>query len=218
MTSTPNIVAVIPAYNEGKTLRHVVEGLLPYVSSVVVADDNSQDNTVSEAQSAGAVVVRHAVNGGYDKNINDGFAEAARLGADIIFTFDADGEHASEDVLRMLAPLLSGEADIVLGQRPHTTHVAEKLFALYTGARYGIRDPLCGFKAYRRSVYDTVGQFDTVQSIGTELMLRGLKKGFKLALVPIELRSRVEDSSRFYKRRFRANMKILRAMWRVLAV
>ncbi len=218
MTSQPNIIAVIPAYNEGKTIRKVIEGLKPYVTEVVVVNDCSKDNTASEAEAAGAFVVRHQINGGYDKTIDDGFFEAAKRGADIIFTFDADGEHASEDVPRMLDPILTGKADIVAGQRPHTTHFAEKVFAVYTGLRYGIRDPLCGFKAYRREVYDAVGHFDTVQSIGTQLMLVGLKKKFRLALVPIELRTRVDDTSRFYKRRFRANMKILKAMWRVIRV
>lgn len=217
MTS-PKIIAVIPAYNEGKTIRAVIEGLRPYVSEVVVVDDKSSDNTSSEAQAAGAVVLRHEVNGGYDKTIDDGFIEAAKRGADIIFTFDADGEHAAEDVPRVLKPILSDEADMVAGQRPHTTHVGEKIFAVYTGIRYNVRDPLCGFKAYSRAVYDAVGHFDTTQSIGTELMLKGLAKGFRLVLVPIELRTRVDDTSRFYKQNFRANMKIVKAMWRVLTV
>jgi hypothetical protein len=117
-----------------------------------------------------------------------------------------------------LAPIAEGRADMVVGQRPRRAAFAEGIFALYTRLRYGIADPLCGLKAYRRSVYDAVGQFDTVQSIGTELMIRGLRKNFHLALVPIALHSRVDDSSRFYARRFRANLKILRAAWRVLFV
>ena len=217
MTS-PKIIAVIPAYNEGKTVRDVVKGLLPYVTEVIVVDDMSSDSTSDEARAGGATVLRHTVNGGYDKSIDDGFVEAAKRGADIIFTFDADGEHASEDVPRVLEPILNDKADIVAGQRPHTTHLGEKIFAVYMGLRYNVRDPLCGFKAYSRAVYDAVGHFDTTQSIGTDLMLQGLKKGFRLALVPIELRTRVDDTSRFYKRNFRANMKILRAMWRVLTI
>jgi glycosyltransferase involved in cell wall biosynthesis len=218
MTSGANIVAVIPAYNEGKTIARVVGELTPLVSKVVVVNDCSKDNTESEARDAGAVVIAHAANGGYDKSIEDGFKAAKELGADIIFTFDADGEHDANDVPRILEPLLKGEADIALGQRSYTTHFAEKIFALYTRARYGISDPLCGFKAYRTAVYDSVGHFDTLQSIGTQLTLEGLRKGFKLALVPIELHTRVNDTSRFYARSVRANLKILKAMVRVLWV
>lgn len=216
MSHSEKVIAVIPAYNEAKTIRAVVSSLLPYVSEVVVVDDCSKDATSDEARSAGAHVLRHEQNTGYDTTINDGFAEAARRGADVLVTFDADGEHDARDMSRVLAPILHGHADIVAGQRPRTTHFGEKIFALYTGLRYGLRDPLCGFKAYRRAVYDTIGFFDSVSSIGTELTLRGVKSGYRLALVPIQIHSRVDDMSRFYSRRFRANMKILRALWRMM--
>jgi len=120
-------------------------------------------------------------------------------------------------VPRLIVPIAEDRADIVAGQRPRLAGPAEKMFAVYTRLRYGIADPLCGLKAYRRSVYDAVGQFDTVQSIGTELMIKGLHRNFRLALVPIALHRRA-DFSRFYARRLRANLKILRAAWRVLLV
>jgi glycosyltransferase involved in cell wall biosynthesis len=216
MSSASRVIAVIPAFNEGKTIGAVVEGVRWHIAEVIVVDDHSCDATSEEARRAGAVVLRNDTNLGYDGSLNAGFAEAARRGADIIMTFDADGEHDAADVPRLLAPIAEDRADIVAGQRPRTTSVAEKIFALYTRLRYGISDPLCGLKAYRRSVYDAVGQFDTVQSIGTELMIKGLQKKFRLALIPIVLHARVDDTSRFYARRFRANVKILRAMWRVL--
>jgi len=126
--------------------------------------------------------------------------------------------HVPRYVPRLIAPIAEDRADIVAGQRPRLAGFAEKIFALYTRLRYGIADPLCGLKAYRRSVYDAVGQFDTVQSIGTELMIKGLHRKFRLALVPIALHRRAGDSSRFYARRLRANLKILRAAWRLLLV
>lgn len=216
--SSTKVIAVIPAFNEGKTVGNVVRGLVPYVSEIIVVDDHSSDNTSDEARKSGAIVLRHEMNGGYDASINDGFKEAATRGAQIIFTFDADGEHDAADVPRLLEPIFSDTADIVLGQRPNTTHFAEKIFAFYTDSRYGIKDPLCGFKAYRRTVYDAVGFFDSVGSIGTELTLRGLRKSFRLSLIPITLHTRVNDTSRFYKRRFWANLKIFKAMFRVLTV
>ncbi|MFZ1075025.1 MAG: glycosyltransferase family 2 protein [Minisyncoccia bacterium] len=218
MSGSEKIVAIIPAFNEAGTIGAVVTGLLPHVSEVIVVDDCSSDGTSEEAQKAGATVLRHEANRGYDRTINDGFAEAARRGADIMLTFDADGEHDANDVPRIISPLLSEKADMVAGQRPHLTHFGEKIFALYTCTRYGLRDPLCGLKAYRRAVYDSVGFFDSVSSIGTELMLRGAKKGYRLAFVPIELHARVNDTSRFYAKRLRANIKILRALWRVLFI
>ena len=215
--SSEKVIAVIPAYNEGKTIRRVVEELLPNVSEVVVVNDCSKDDTKSEAESAGAFVLTHEVNQGYDKTINDGFKEAAKRGASIIMTFDADGEHDAGDVEHILGPIREGKADLVLGQRPESRHWGERIFASYTKIRYGVRDPLCGFKAYKREVYDRVGFFDSVSSIGSELSLRAIRLGYTPAFVPITLHEReAGDSSRFYVLTWRGNIKILKALWRIL--
>jgi glycosyltransferase involved in cell wall biosynthesis len=218
MSSASRVIAVIPAFNEAKTIAAVVAGVRAHVADVIVVDDHSADATSEEAKRAGAIVLRNATNLGYDGSLNAGFAEAAQRGAGIILTFDADGEHDPADVPRLIAPIAEDRADIVAGQRPRLAGPAEKIFAFHTRLRYGIADPLCGLKAYRRSVYDAVGQFDTLQSIGTELMIKGLHKKFRLALVPIALHRRTDDGSRFYARRLRANLKILRAAWRLLFV
>jgi glycosyltransferase involved in cell wall biosynthesis len=218
MSSASRVIAVIPAFNEAKTIAAVVAGVRAHVADVIVVDDHSADATSEEAKRAGAIVLRNATNLGYDGSLNAGFAEAAQRGAGIMLTFDADGEHDPADVPRLIAPIAEDRADIVAGQRPRLAGPAEKIFAFYTRLRYGIADPLCGLKAYRRSVYDAAGQFDTLQSIGTELMIKGLHKKFRLALVPIALHRRTDDGSRFYARRLRANLKILRAAWRLLFV
>lgn len=213
------VIAVIPAYNEARTIGKVVNELRPHVDEIIVVDDASHDGTGGRAGEAGAIVVTHEINKGYDATINDGFRAAYDAGADIFLTFDADGEHDAKDVSRILNPIKQGEADIVLGQRPGSRHWGESLFALYTHLRFGIPDPLCGMKAYRREVYEHVGFFDSISSIGTELALRGMRLGYRKALIPITLHSRGDgDVSRFYTLNMRGNMKILRALWRILWV
>lgn len=218
MTLPFKIVAVMPAHNEEKTVGAMVAEVKKYVSEVIVVDDNSSDTTGEVARGAGAIVLHNDISRGYDQSIDRGFREAAGLGADIVLTCDADGEHDPADVPRILAPILEGKADIVLGQRPKGRHFGEKIFALYTRLRYNIPDPLCGLKAYRREVYDRVGHFDTIGSIGTQLMLEGVRRNFRLALVPITLRARGADTSRFYADNIRANMKIFKALWKVLFI
>ena len=93
MSSASRVVAVIPAFNEAKTIAAVVTDLRAHVADVIVVDDHSADATGEEAKRAGAIVVRNAANLGYDGSLNAGFAEAACRGAGIILTFDADGEH-----------------------------------------------------------------------------------------------------------------------------
>jgi glycosyltransferase involved in cell wall biosynthesis len=209
------IIAVIPAYNESATIADVVRRVKAFVQDVVVVDDCSKDDTSERARAAGAHVVRHEMNAGYDGSIDDGFREAARLGADIIVTCDADGQHQAEDVQRVCSVVVSGEADVAIGQRPRVSRVGETIFAWYTRARFGIWDPLCGLKAYRREVYDTVGHFDTLKSIGTQLMVEAWLNGYRLTTVPITVLPR-PDESRFYAKLFRANLKILSAAWRIM--
>ena len=217
MTS-PKVIAVVPAHNEEKTVSAVVSSLKSSVSEVIVVSDNCSDATKEVAESAGAFIVVRSDDPGYDAALNEGFRVAALHGADIFITFDADGEHDIGDVPRLLEPILSGKADVVIGERPHTRHLGEHIFALYTYVRYGIRDPLCGMKAYRREVYDAVGYFDSMHSIGTELMMRGLKRGFRLSRVPITLHARENDTSRFYELRWRGTLRILKAMIRVVFI
>ncbi|MBI5655062.1 glycosyltransferase family 2 protein [Candidatus Uhrbacteria bacterium] len=209
------VVAVIPAYNEGRTIAKVIQGVRQVVDEVVVVDDCSKDDTGVQASSAGAHVMRHETNGGYDKSIDDGFKEAAKLGAGIIVTCDADGQHRPEDITKVLEPILKGEADVVAGQRDKTTRLGEKIFAVYTRYRFGLRDPLCGLKAYRREVYDKVGHFDTLGSIGTQLLAEAWKNGYRVATVPVIILPR-PDESRFYAKLFRANVKILKAMFKII--
>lgn len=211
------VTAVMPAYNESATIGDVIRRVREVVSDVVVVDDCSKDATSDVAAKAGAIVVRHEKNTGYDGALDDGFIEAARHGAEVIVTCDADGQHRVEDLVAVVKPILDGTADVAIGQRDKTTRLAEKIFALYTRLRFGIHDPLCGLKAYRRDVYDAVGHFDTLKSIGTQLMVEAWLRGYRLVTVPIVVLPR-KDESRFYAKLFRANMKILAAASRIVRI
>lgn len=217
MTISPaEITVVVPAHNEERSVGNVVRGLKERVGTVIVVDDASIDDTSGAARAAGAIVLRNVVNRGYDGSLDCGFAEAARRGAALIVTFDADGEHDVADIPLVCAPILGGVADVVAGQRPHIRHWGELLFSLYSRVRLGMRDPLCGLKAYRRSVYDAIGRFDTVRSIGTELMLRAHARGFRVVSIPIVLHERVSGTSRFYQFNLRGNLRVASACLRVL--
>src|SRR5580700_11167181 len=129
MSSANRVIAVIPAFNEAKTIAAVVAGVRAHVADVIVVDDRSTDATAEEAKRAGAIVLRNAANLGYDGSLNAGFAEAARRGADVFLTFDADGEHDPADLPRLIAPIAADSADIVAGQCPRLASFAEKIFA-----------------------------------------------------------------------------------------
>lgn len=206
---------VIPALNESATILGVVEAVVIYGVPIVV-DDGSTDDTAELARQAGADVVSHERNRGYDAALNSGFIKAAALGSDVIITLDADGQH-DPALLQKFIDQIDAGADVVIGIRSRRQRLAEHLFAWYANLRFGIKDPLCGMKAYRTWVYEALGHFDSYGSIGTELMIFAAKRGCRISQISLDVRER-KDQSRF-GRVLAGNYRIIRAMllsvWRV---
>lgn len=202
------VAVVIPALNESATIGRVV-GAARQWGTCIVVDDGSSDATGRLAAEAGAVVVRHEVNRGYDAALDSGFRRAADEGCEIIVTLDADGQHDPSLVKRFLQAMDAG-ADVVLGVRNRRARLAEHLFACYTSLRWGVRDPLCGLKAYRTRVFRALGHFDSYGSVGTELTLFAVRGGMRVEQVPFEVHER-QGQPRF-GRRLAANYKIFRAL------
>lgn len=200
---------VIPAFNEAKTVGTIVSSASRYGVPIVV-DDGSGDETGALAAAAGATVVRHAVNRGYDQALNSGFSQAAKLDCKYVITMDADGQH-NPGILETFIQMLDAGADVVIGNRDRRQRLAEHIFAWVASARWGIHDPLCGMKAYRIEIYNALGHFDARGSIGTELAIHAAKSGRRIAQLEIKTRDRI-DAPRF-GRKFSANVRILRALW-----
>jgi glycosyltransferase involved in cell wall biosynthesis len=105
-------------YNEATVVGSVIESLLPVFPNVVCVDDGSTDGSQEAARKAGAVVVQHPVNLGQGAGLQTGIEYALQdPELDCVVTFDADGQHRVVDAVAMVARVLSGEADIVLGSR-----------------------------------------------------------------------------------------------------
>ena len=111
----PRVGIVVPALNEAATIAAVVERI-SYYGQVIVVDDGSTDATAELARKAGADVVSHSANQGYDGALNTGFARAAELGCAYIITIDADGQHNPSQLTQMIALLEDGN-ELVLGIR-----------------------------------------------------------------------------------------------------
>ncbi len=199
---------VIPAFNESKTIAGVVEAVGVYGIPIVV-DDGSTDNTAEISLQGGANVVIHEENLGYDAALNSGFKKAIELKCESIITVDADGQHNPILIPKFIEALEKG-ANIVIGVRSKKQRLAEHIFALYTNLMYGIKDPLCGMKAYSASVYLEQGYFDSYNSIGTELMIYAAKKDYNINQEHIEVKER-KGVSRFGKI-ISGNMKIIQAL------
>lgn len=199
---------IIPALNEVATIGCVVS-LASHYGVPIVVDDGSDDETGNLAKSAGASLVRHDINLGYDKALNSGFVRASALGCEYVITMDADGQHDST-ILPFFIKTLDAGADVVVGIRDRRQRLAEHIFAWVSSVKWGLKDPLCGLKAYRIEVYRELGHFDSYGSIGTELAIHAVKVGKKIVQVPVKTRERI-DKPRFGKIYF-ANLSIFRAL------
>lgn len=110
---------IVPAYNEEKTIRTVLQKLKSLYSAlhIIVVDDCSIDRTKEIALEEGVIVVSHILNRGLGGALGTGIQKAIQLGANIIVTFDADGQHDASDIARIIEPIQNRVADVVLGSR-----------------------------------------------------------------------------------------------------
>ncbi|WP_338849054.1 glycosyltransferase family 2 protein [Massilia sp. W12] len=202
------VAIIIPALNEAATIAQVVQKVAAYGQPIVV-NDGSQDATAELARKAGAIVVSHAENRGYDRALASGFAQAAQMGFAFAITIDADGQH-NPGQLREYIQLLQQGHDLVLGARDRLQRFSEYVFAWVGRAVWRVPDPLCGMKGYHMRLYAALGHFDSFESIGTELAIRAVASKVNVAHTAVITRDRL-DAPRF-ARRLRANFKILRAL------
>jgi glycosyltransferase involved in cell wall biosynthesis len=108
---------VIAAYNEARVIERVIADVRHCGFSAVLVDDGSSDATAEVAERVGAVVVRHPVNLGQGAALQTGIEFALRKGADVIVTFDADGQHRATDIAGLVDALARHSVDYALGSR-----------------------------------------------------------------------------------------------------
>ena len=158
----PSIWVVIPAYNEGRVLADVVRELLENNSSyqVVIVDDGSTDNTSVIAGNLSVHLLTHPINLGQGAALATGFEYALQQEADIIVTFDADGQMQPADIGLLVDVIINEDVDVALGSRFLTTlpekmppikknvlKLATVLTKLTTGLK--VTDTHNGFRAFK---------------------------------------------------------------------
>ena len=156
----PTVFFVIPAYNEAGCVGEVIQRVRSRYPRVVVVDDGSGDNTGAVAATAGAVVLRHLINRGQGAALKTGIDYALLRGADIIVTFDSDGQHRLEDVEALVEPVRNGLCDVALGSRfldsqtqvPFMRRLTLKMGVWFTRlvSRIKVTDTHNGLRAFSR--------------------------------------------------------------------
>ncbi len=203
------IVAGLPMYNEEETIGTVISKVLDYVDDVICVDDGSSDSCARIAEACGATVHRHRINRGYGGALKTLFSVAKNMDVDILVILDSDGQHNTDDIPKLLQPIIDGNADFVIGSRfvdggsgqdmPSYRRLGIKVItaASNLSSDLDIKDTQSGFRAFSKLALERL-RFD---SEGMELSLEMLEdareKNLAITEVPTEIRYDVPKGSNF---------------------
>lgn len=189
------IVIGIPAYNEQKNIAAILIKLKKITQHIIVCDDGSEDLTGNIAEELGAIVIRHKKNLGYGAGIKTIFLKAKEINADVLVTFDADGQHRIEDIDKILNPIKNHDADIVIGSRflnkdqkiSKYRKVGIKTITELTNITSGtkITDSQSGFRGYNKKTLENIQLTESGMGISTEILIKSKKANLKIIEVPI---------------------------------
>lgn len=192
-----NIVAIIPAYNEGQRIFDVVSETRRYVDQIIVIDDGSHDDTVAYAEKADALVIRHPLNLGKGAACRSGFYGAMKLNCDAIIMLDGDGQHAPSDIPTFIESLVQDPhgTGIVVGNRMSdtkdmplvrffTNKTLSRLISFLAGTK--IVDTQCGFRLIHRRVLEGVDYENNRYDAESEILVRAARAGFSIEEIPVQ--------------------------------
>ena len=201
----PRVALVIPTLNEEEPIAAVIRAVpRDVVDEVIVADSGSEDRTVERARAAGARVIIERQRG-YGRACAAG-ARAARDCGVIVF-LDGDGSDRPELVPRLLAPILAGTHDFVIGTRTRGERESGSMNALQIAAGYGAGaltrllygvayTDMCAFRAIRREALDQLGMREMTYGWNLEMQMRAARAGLRILELPVAHRCRLGGASK----------------------
>lgn len=200
-----DLVIGIPAYNEEKNIASIILKLKKITDKIIVCNDGSSDMTGRIAEELGAIVINHPKNLGYGAGIRSIFLKAKEIQADILVTFDSDGQHRVEDIQTIIEPIQKDEADIVIGSRflkenehmPGYRKIGIKVITKLTNASMSgsLTDSQSGFRGYNKKVLHEISPSDYGMGVSTEILIKASKKQFRIVEVPITVLYEGETST-----------------------
>ncbi|GGF44968.1 glycosyl hydrolase [Aliidongia dinghuensis] len=201
----PRVAVVIPTLDEEAPIGEVIRAVpRDVVDEIIVADSGSRDRTVERARAAGARVVEERQKG-YGRACAAG-AQAAR-DCDIIVFLDGDGSDRPEVVPVLLAPILAGTHDFVIGSRTRGEREPGSMNALQIAAGYlagaltrllyGVAyTDMCAFRAIRRDVLDRLRMREMTYGWNLEMQMRAARAGLRIVEIPVPHRRRIGGASK----------------------
>lgn len=189
---------VIPALNESQTIAKVISGLPKDINGVLfdclVVDDGSTDGTsASVPRKPNVKVLRHLINRGAGAATRTGIEYAKSTKYDMLITFDADGQHSAYDLEKLILPILTQNADLVIGSRlknrqkmPTDRLLINWIANLTTFLFFGVlsTDSQSGLKAFSKKAIDLIDIKSDRMEFSSEILLEAKKHDLKVVEVP----------------------------------
>ena len=194
------ICLIIPAYNESSVIKDVLIDLSatfkdsPYALTTVVVDDGSKDRTAMVAEGAGAKVIRHILNTGSGGATATGLSYAQQNNFDIAATIDADGQHASSDLIKGIELMAGSDIDLLIGSRLMDAKGMSKVKALgnrglsfVTYLLFGITvtDSQSGLRIFSKNALDRLKWKTSGYEFCSEMLWRARQQGLTIKEYPI---------------------------------
>ena len=201
--SLPRCLVIIPAHNESKDIAFVIGEIQKYSNFlVVVVDDDSKDDTISVARSAGALVIPLAVQLGAWGATQTGLRYALKNDYDYAVTMDADGQHLAESLPALFIPIIKKKADVTIGACTTRGSILRKIAWTLMKRISGLRleDLTSGFRVYDRRAIRRLAAWQATlleyQDVGVLAMLQA--SGIRIKDVEVNMLPRMSGMSRVF--------------------
>jgi len=203
LQSSKKTLAIIPAYNEQEALESIVKEIRvadPAID-ILVVNDASKDGTLAVAKRLGVRLASLPIHLGIGGAVQTGFKIAQKLDYDSVVQLDGDGQHDPSFIEEVVAPVLSGKADVSIGSRYHANGGSKPVFVRNLGIRFfswltsalisqKIGDCSSGFRALNRRAYEYFAEQYPVDFPDAEALVIASRAGLKIVETPVKFRER----------------------------
>lgn len=212
------VLAIIPAYSEGRFIAQVARQVSQYVKAVLVVDDGSSDCTASEAEAAGAKVIRHSTNLGKGAAMKTGLKYAATDDVAFFLFLDGDGQHDPSDIPAFFDAINNSQAELIVGNRmnnlesmPLVRRWTNQFMSWQIGkiCKLPLPDSQCGFRLVRKELLPILLAAKDRFEFESESIILAARQGFRIGFVPVRT---IYTDERSKIRPFRDTIRYIRMM------